>query len=282
MDGAPRRRGPARPRFTAIPVAAALAASIGLLILVAVLGVLSMQWSVNRDNTLALLNDKAQLIVERIEAGVRGHLDPAARQAKFLARQIESGAIGLGQRQRLADLLTGSLAAVPQVAAIVTFDRSLEKFGIVRAPGAGPQTIQGTGRANPEIRTAASELAEASGAFWGDVVFDNDNGLTLINLRRPLRRDGEYIGFLVVAITVAELSELVTRTGDLFDATAFVLQGRDHVLAHPFLASARSEQSVAEPLVALNRVGDLVLASLWEGSTLPGFGAAAARSRWSV
>jgi adenylate cyclase len=262
-----------RPRFRRIPFAVALATSSGFLILVAVLAVLAMQWTVSQKNTFALLNEKVELIMERIEFGVRDHLDPARVQAEFVARQIESGAVELADRSRLADLLTGSLAGVPQSAGIVVWNTDLDRFGILRGPDGALSQIEGNSRDNPGIAKAMAQLTQESGPIWGEVVFDN--GITYINLRRPLRRDGEFIGFLFTAIAVPELSRFVTKTGDLFDATAFVLLGRDHVLAHPYLVSAVSEQTEDDPLVALNRVGDLPLQGIWEGHPVPGFQAAA-------
>ncbi len=262
-----------RPRFGPIPFAVALAASSGLLILIAVLAVLAMQWSVSHENTITLLNEKVELIIERIESGVRGHLDPARDQAEFVARQIESGTVKLTDRARLADLLTGSLAGVPQSAGIVVWNTDLDRFGILRGPDDSLIQIEGDSRDDPEIREAMAKLIQESGPIWGKVVFDN--GTTYVNLRRPLRRDGEFIGFLFTAITVPELSQFVTQIGDLFDATAFVLYGRDRVLAHPYLVSAVSEQSEDNPVVALDRVGDLPLQGIWEGRPLHGFEAAA-------
>jgi adenylate cyclase len=181
--------------------------------------------------------------------------------------------VELTDRNRLADLLTGSLAGVPQAAGIVVWNNDLDRLGILRETDGSLTRIGGDSRDNPEIREALAKLAQESDPIWGEVVFDD--GITYLNLRRPLRRDGEFIGFLFTAIAVPELSQLVTDTGDLFDATAFVLHGRDHVLAHPYLVSAISEQSEDNPVVALNRVGDLPLQSIWEGRPIPGFKAAA-------
>jgi class 3 adenylate cyclase len=262
-----------RSRFGLIPFSLALAASSGLLILIAVLAVLAMQWTVSQKNTFALLNEKVELIIERIESGVRGHLDPARAQAEFVARQIEDGTVELSERARMMDLLTGSLAGVPQVAGIVVWDRDLNKFGVLREADGMLAPVVGDSRSDPEISAALAALAEQSGAIWGKVVFDK--GVTYVNLRRPLRRGGELIGFLFTAIAVPELSQFVTETGDLFDATAFVLYGRDHVLAHPHLVSAVSEQTEADPVVPLNWVGDRPLEGLWEGRPVHGFQAAA-------
>ncbi len=58
---------------------------------------------------------------------------------------------------------------------------------------------------------------------------------------------------------------MTTELGDDFDATAFILYGRDHVLAHPNLTFAHPEQTEDAPLVGLDRIGDPVLEEIWEG-----------------
>ncbi len=262
------------PRFGPVSFSVTLGISIGLLVFLAVATVLAVQYSASKTATFRLLNDQAEAIVQQIEFGVRHHLDPAVDQVEFVARQIESGAYDLDDTVRLTDLLTGSMAGVPQIAAIASWDVDLRPVGVRRDPDGTIQPLVADPDNQQAVQKAARELADVEGPFWGELVF---NGVTLINLRRPLRRDGELIGFLVAVITVPGLSELVTEIGDLFDATAFILYGRDRVLAHPFLTDVNIEQTRENPVVALDRVGDLILSNLWNGEAVAGFEQAAAQ-----
>jgi len=263
------------PRFGPFSFSVTLGISIGLLVLLAVATVLAVQFQASQTTTFKYLNDKAEAIVRQIEFDIRHHLDPAVDQVEFIARQIESGAYDLDDTARLTDLLTGSLASAPQIAAIASWDKALRPVGVRRDPAGGTRPLEVDPGGDPAIRQAARELADAEGPFWGELVF---SGVTLINLRRPLRRGGEMIGFLVAVITVPELSELVTETGDRFDATAFILYDRERVLAHPFLIDVHADQSRENPVVALNHVGDLILSNLWNGTAVSGFEQAAAQS----
>ena len=88
---------------------------------------------------------------------------------------------------------------------------------------------------------------------------------------RALRRDGRLLGYLGIGVTLQELSRLVTDVSDLFDMTAFILYGRDRVLAHPFMVGGHPEQSVESPTIGLTRIGDPVVAAIWTGVPTPGF-----------
>ena len=76
-----------------------------------------------------------------------------------------------------------------------------------------------------------------------------------------------------------ELSELVTRIGDAFDSTAFVLLGESHVLAHPNLMSQHPDLAPDNPAVGVNRVGDMVLQNMTFGAHTRGFDEAATKAR---
>lgn len=247
-----------------------LAVSVGILVLLAVLAVLAIQWRASVQNTFSLLNEQAVLIIERIESGIDDHLEPAAELAGFVGRRIESGALDLDDRDEVAALLRGTLAGAPQILAVVFMSPRLQRLGVARTDEGKIILIDTDLPANPTVTAAMEELALADKAFWGEPVY-TENRETIINLRQPLRRDGQFLGMLVVAITVPALSEIVTQAGDLFGATAFILYGRDRVLAHPYLASSKPELSSEDPLVHLEHVGDLVLGNIWEAHAVPGF-----------
>ena len=201
-------------------------------------------------------------------------MDPAAKKAEYLAHRIESGTFKVGPNDRLRTLINGALAASPQIEAIIVFDSSLQGFGLRRDKGYAITDLREDGRNEAIVVEAVSGLREAKDAFWGELVYTADT--TIINLRRPLRRNGIFMGFIIIAVTVPALSDLTREIGDLFAGTAFILHGRDRVLAHPNLTSSHPDQSEASPTVALDRVGDPVLANLWRGRSLHGFDLASA------
>ena len=79
-----------------------------------------------------------------------------------------------------------------------------------------------------------------------------------MNRRRPLRRDGKFIGILATVISITNVSELIERFTKSVGGKGFVLYGRDKVLAHATLKSAHPSQSAQAPLVSISTVDDKV------------------------
>ena len=258
-----------------LPITITLATAIGLLVLLASATVLTLQWHVSRKNTFELVNEISELVIESLESGIRGHLTPALDQAEFVGQHIEQRDHLLADKDKLFTLLTGALSAAPQITALGIWDLELQRTMVARDPTVGVIRIDRNDRQEPDIVDATRQLARHSGPYWGNLVRDDD-GLTFVNLRRPLRRDGALIGYLFSAIAAPELSKLVADTGDEFGATGFVLYGRDRVLAHPNLVDQGPGHWDNEVAAPIDAAGDLVLSSLWKGVAMRGFSPSAA------
>ena len=259
-----------------VPLSVTLAASMGLLVVAGVGAVLAISWVAGRQNTLDLLNEKSISIVETIETGIDNHLNPATAQLGFIARRIAAGELHPDDDVAFVSTLFGALAAAPQVNAVLFYNRDLEELSVFQDPSGqtGMQRSDVSGYAI--LRRAAAELRDVEGAFWGEVVYRPDVGATYVNLRLPVRIKDQYLGFLVAAVSMPELSELVTEVGDAFEATAFVLLGDGQVLAHPNLMSPHPDLAEDKPTVGIERVGDMVLQNLRFGESTRGFEEAAA------
>ncbi len=248
-------------------IASALSVAIGGLVFVAVLVVLTTQLISNRASVIELVSDNIQQAFKTIETALDDHLSPAADQVEFLGRQIESGRYKLDERGRLQDLLIGALAATPQIDGIFLTEPDLRFLGVGQTSQREPEIFTES-RLDPARRRAMNESVEASeGARWYELV--NVGGRTFLNLRRPLRRDGVYLGYLVAVVSMAELSQMMTDIGDAHDTTTFILHGEGSLLAHPALVSPHPDLSEETPVVAIDRVGDLVLAALPTGRVMP-------------
>ena len=258
-----------------VPITITLAVAIGALVLVSTATVLVLQWRVSRVNTFELVNAISEMVIERLEISIHNHLNPAFEQADYIGREIEGNQALFEDENALFTYFTGALSAAPQITAIGVWDRDLNRVMIYRHPSDYLVRLSLNDSDNADIVEARQSVAARPGAFWGELV-KNEAGLTLINLRRPLRRDGVEIGFLVSVIAVPELSELVAETGDEMNATGFVLHGRDRVLAHPSLLGVSGDPSGDEPALPIDAAGDIVLSNLWNGAPVPGFDSLAA------
>ena len=229
--------------------------SVGLVLLV--------QWSTSRQ----ILSDLGGRVVLRnlalMELRIRDHLDPARQVVDHLGRLIESGAYDLSDADRISDLLAGSAAAVPQIGAIIVADRDLKAIRLIRDPVTNRYRLDRPDLSgNPRFVDEEREIRLAQESYWGSLFYNPDLEITFINVRRPLRRDGEYVGSIVAAVTTNELSKLASEMGEMFGSRTFVLYGADRVLAHPDLVSGHPSRSVKDPVVPLDLVGDPVLAHI--------------------
>ncbi len=238
-----------------------LAVCIGVLVAVAVASVLAVSWFAGLRNTFGFLNEKAISIVHTIETRVDNHLQPAVTQLSFLDRQIRNGHLDPSDPASFARALLGSLAAVPQVGAILYWDSDLKRTSVGIQPDGTVEFETRDDSQDDFMQQVWAEVKSTETAFWGEPVFVPDARETFLNLRHPLRdAQGKVTGFLIAVVAMRELSEFMTQIGDSFDATAFILYGQDQVLAHPNLTSPHPDLRPDNPTVAIDRVGDFVIA----------------------
>ena len=258
-----------RYRLGPVSISITLATSMGALVLLGVASVLAIGVATSQRNTLSLLNQQSQLIVAAMETAVENHIDPSIEQVDFIAALIESGALSLSDSEQVMDVLTGALAGTPQVGAILTWDTDYKTLGIYNDIDRNVGPILADFPNSPDILEFLNYMSNAPGMVFGDLMYVEGN--TYVSIGRTLRRDGVRQGYLGAGVTLQELSRLVTEISDLFGITAFILHGRDRVLAHPFMVGGHPEQSERNPTVGLTRVGDPVLAAIWSGTPTPGF-----------
>ena len=266
--------GPTNGKAT-VSIATLLAVSFGLLVVLAVAAVLFIGFFTSRENTLGLLNEKSMMIIGLIETRVRNHLDPALYQARYIDRQVQAGVVNQEDQDGLEDMMIGALAATPQVTALVHWDAEMRRT----VAEVGPNGQATVGRVERDGRARILKIADrarkAKGPFWGNLVYSEQLGVSLVNLIQPLRHDGKYTGFIAIVVSMPEISEFITHVGDQFAATAYILYGEDRVLAHPNLTSQHPDIGEGNPAVRLNRVGDPVLAGLASRERVRGFERAA-------
>jgi class 3 adenylate cyclase len=253
--------------FTRYSITLALGLAIGGLVLIAVVAVLVTQLIASRSSVVELMNDSLQEAFGAIEIALESHLLPAVDQLEFLGRHIEDETYDLDDREALQHLFAGALAATPQIETVVLIERDQQLLSVSQSPDR-TLTVRTTPSSEPaELRALLEEVEASDGVRWYELV--HTNGTTYLNLRRPIRRDGAYLGFLASLVSLPALSQFMTDIGDYHQATVFILQGSTNVLAHPSLVSPHPELSEETPVVEIDRVGDLVLAALQSGKVRP-------------
>ena len=218
-------------------------------------------------NTVELLREKSEIVVSTMVDRVRSHLEPAQRQLEFIESLIAQGKLDPTDEDRLVTLMTGSLAAAPQISAVLFVNNDLKSVIVGRVPGEPPSTTRMFRRddeSDPVMQDALRNGRKAGGAVWGKPLWRELPQETMLNLRIGVRRDGEFLGVLIAAVSVRRLSDYLRLLTPLSGAHAFVLYGRDRVLAHASLVGTSFPRSANEPLPSLSKVGDSVLAAIWQ------------------
>ena len=245
-----------------VPIALVLAVATALLLLTTVGPVLFAGYRTAKLNTAELVRQRSEAIVRSVVEHVRGHLDPVRAQLEYLTQIVARERLDLAHPRELGSLLTASFAAVPHesVAAFVSPDlRVLRAF---RNRPAAPATVSDWSD-DAGFRRAIARAGQGTGAYWGELFVARGGGMPFANLFVPVRLDGRLVGTLVAGISIGQLSEFLgTLAGEQL-ANAFILHGRDAVLAHPRLREGFPGLSDAHPLPSLEELGDPVLRRIW-------------------
>jgi adenylate cyclase len=264
-DAARALRARARRRMR-VSIAGVLAAGFGGLVALAVASVLALGLWGAGSNTYGLLVDKANLTLDAVERRVRGQLDPARAQAAFLADEIVAGRLSFDEPDAMIATMRGVLAATPHVTGIMALAPDMANARVARMSDGIVGTAEPLASADAEYALQGLVAAQdRTRPYWAEPVWAEELQASLISLRHPVRDGDRYLGFIAVAVSLADLSRFLT---DLFvedGQNGSLLLGRDRVLAHPSLAGAefRFRPASGEPPVpTLDRVGDPVLSAL--------------------
>ena len=151
-----------------LPIAHAILGGIGGLVLVAVALVFVAGYEVARRNTTELIRDKAELIIDSIIERTRAHLDPAQAQIVFLAGLMADEAVDLTDTGAVGELLTASLAAVPQVSVVAFVDPEVTVVRAFRNRPDNPVVVSDWSN-DPYFQRTMAEVQNAGAAYWGEL-----------------------------------------------------------------------------------------------------------------
>ena len=244
-------------------LAAILVFSFVGLVAAAAGGVLVLSFTSAQQNTASLVQQRTDLTIQNVIGHMRLHLDQAREQTEFIAALVRQGALDVSDRERLKDIMLGSMAAVPQVSAVAFVGRDEKSLRVERGAG---EVLNVTFGAEDDDTVAAMEPDLSRGSHWGRIIWSASLMRPVVNLRTPVRRsDGELLGVLISLVSVADLSVMLTEDKYGEGENAFILYGRDLVLAHGSLTEGFPALSAERSLPTLSEVGDPVLAQMWSG-----------------
>jgi len=253
----PRRR---RPRYS---ISVVLALALALLVIVTVATVVTPLLYLGRNTTVALLRDKGELMLSAMELRVREQMEPAANQLAFIAEVFERNEGAAYDPKRVADILTGALAATPQIASLTFVDSTDISTTALRNDGNVMITA-----ANLGGEVAPNSIENPKRGRWS--VRRNPSGeLYILRERTVSGRDGHFMGTLYGHISIRQLSNSLGAMPGA-DGSSFILYDHDYVLAHPRLTGPAPELGEGRVLPRIDEVDDPVLAAIWsKPATLP-------------
>jgi adenylate cyclase len=260
-----------------VPIRVALAITFGVIITVTA-AALVLALESGRQNTIALVRDRSERIVDTIVERTRLHLDPARDQSEFLAKLFLEGDVDLQDEAASLSQLRAALAGIPQIAALAVIRTDLKQLRVERH---GDTVIM----RKIDMRTVpgldeAFEMARAAGhPLWGELLWSDRLHQPLVNVRTPLWHEGTFLGILLTTVTVAELSHFLAESPAGSEVGAFILLGRNHVLAHAALAHNPQLFKRDKPVPELTEIGDPVLGSIWSADAEAGAAALVGSSK---
>lgn len=254
VEAAARRLAP---RPWRVSVTMLLAVGFGLLMFVAVGGVLLMSLAGARENNRSLLRDRIERTVTQVVDRVRAHLDPVQAQASYVARQVEAGLFDPADEADFARVMFGALSATPQVHGMTFLRPDLSVLRVERNSG---DVIREDWSDRREAQRLLDDMRVQPTTMWRQPLWSANLGQTLLTLAVPVMDDGWFLGVLVSAVSVTEVSRYLALLSIDTNQTIFLLLDEKHVIAHPNLAGDTPAIGPLQPLPTVDEVGDRVLA----------------------
>jgi adenylate cyclase len=239
-----------------------LVMSIGILVLLSVGSVLIVNWIADRRIVREYTSRLIARNLSAEERSLRGHLDAAINQGDFIAAAIGTGRFQFGE-PALADFVSGTLAAAPQVYGLIVCNRNGEALRAVRgAAGTEFEIDHFNVMADSQFAALADQIRTRKYPYWGTPIYRAQWQETFLNYFVPIWSGGTYMGFAAIGITTRALSTLAKELSDPPRSVSFMLYGQDRVLAHPLMTegSPRQPENTSFPL--LRNFGDPVIENL--------------------
>jgi adenylate cyclase len=247
-----------------LPITSTLLVGFAGLVAVAVITVMAISIRAAQENTDQLQQQTATQRLDAAIARIDRYLAPAADSVTFIAGQLSrpDGA-PLDDNLRIGTLMRGSLAAAPQIEAMVFMRPDFTSVRLRRQDDR--ESYTGSVSSESYVRDLIQEAKGMKSVEWNDVFYIRALDVSFLSVMAPVRRDGEFMGVVIATVPVANLSRLI-ESGDP-DSTIFIIDTNDRVIAHPYLIGGDFKPSATRFQPDRMEVPDAVLRALWPAHT---------------
>ncbi len=218
-----------------------------------------------------LLGQTVVRSIDGLELSLRAYLDAASHQADFLTEHIHAAGRLDAASDALAQFVSGSMAAAPQISGVLIVDASGNALGVRRGRFGGVEWERPDVQSDPQLLGFSEFMRQTDRPFWSEPVFSEPLSGTVLSYNEPIWLGDEYLGLVAVAITTKELSNLANELSEPPNSRVFVLYDEDKVLAHSYLVVQPGNISAEKPLLHVSDVLDPVIQDLASVADSPDF-----------
>lgn len=232
----------------------------GTLVLLAVGLVLWLGLWSTRANTLELTRAQADVTLALLRTRIGAELRPAADAVEGFATQIERGELRLDDMTTLQAVMRGVMHGASQLSALLYITPDGRTARMLRNPS-GLQFAMIDISQEAAAGRLLADIGDRADTHWGEVVRPQEANVSVINVRRAVRRDGELQGVAVATVVIDTLSRGLDDIGADLGGMPFVLDAAERVVAHHALRDGYSRSTPDRPLPTADELGDPVLAA---------------------
>ncbi|MEP3049630.1 MAG: adenylate/guanylate cyclase domain-containing protein [Roseibium sp.] len=247
----------------------------GAFVAIAIGLVLALSVSANFRNTFSLLNDKTILSNQALETQLLTHFISVENAVIGLKPLFEAGTISLENREAIHEGLSIALKSNSDLTTLAITNPETEKrLGVYRSDTGKIWRIASDAPPPGLEPQAVPKIDKNSSPTWGPIV-THDIGL-FANVSVPIVQDGNMVGVLTAASTMADIAEIVAAQDDGADNTVFIIAGNGDVIMHSDAGAIMTGGSISDNLPgSWKTIGDPVLTAMADEVPLEGFKRAA-------
>ncbi|MGB0683337.1 MAG: adenylate/guanylate cyclase domain-containing protein [Magnetovibrionaceae bacterium] len=225
-------------------------------------------------NTTELLTDNIEGFVDRMASEVEGRLKTIEQRTRWAVARIEDGSINVQSpiSEETEFFFQTVLASTPGTNAIGVIHKDGQFRGWAKGqPGHMAEDWSG----DPGVMDWLKEGETKPEEGWGPPIWIESLDSAAIVYQVPLFGPDGYFGYFVYPLPISDFSLSLAR----IDPHAFILFGRDEVLAHPLMIDWRPDIGEEIPsstdiyngrsaLIPLADLGDPILEEIWTAEEL--------------